>query len=279
MACASPDSPTLKLQNGKMQPWASRVESYVNEGQVPELRGLDLCSRCWKRPHLPCISNRAVLHKHLSGSNRPPQTQITSFLAVFLSGGGLWVIQSNRDLALICLVAPVLIGVPVHILDKRSQCSEANCSTNFHFSDTFLTGLQVSGLSGWSSTKGNVFCLSNASLVSEMFWPPIENIIKSIFLWKSCFHINFLFASTWKSSPLKFIPLCIWVYEHSCMVVINGNHCGKRGRSLLIRGGCGWGGRVVVLQPEGRQFNPQSSQQICMPKCPWARCWTLNCAS
>ena len=39
-------------------------------------------------------------------------------------------------------------------------------------------------------------------------------------------------------------------------------------------GGCGWGGRVVILQPEGRQFNPQSSQ-ICMPKCPWARCWTL----
>ena len=26
-------------------------------------------------------------------------------------------------------------------------------------------------------------------------------------------------------------------------------------------GGCGWGGRVVVLQPEGRQFDPQSSQK------------------
>ena len=38
-------------------------------------------------------------------------------------------------------------------------------------------------------------------------------------------------------------------------------------------------GRVVVLQPEGRQFDPQSSQKICMPKCPWARCWTPDCAS
>ena len=27
--------------------------------------------------------------------------------------------------------------------------------------------------------------------------------------------------------------------------------------SAVLRGGCGWGGRVVVLQPEGRQFNPQ----------------------
>ena len=29
----------------------------------------------------------------------------------------------------------------------------------------------------------------------------------------------------------------------------------------LIWGGCGWGGRVVVLQSEGRQFDPQSSQK------------------
>ena len=31
--------------------------------------------------------------------------------------------------------------------------------------------------------------------------------------------------------------------------------------SFLFWVGCGWGGRVVVLQPEGRQFNPQSSQR------------------
>ena len=31
--------------------------------------------------------------------------------------------------------------------------------------------------------------------------------------------------------------------------------------SYCIIGGYGWGGRVVVLQPEGRQFSPQSSQQ------------------
>ena len=37
------------------------------------------------------------------------------------------------------------------------------------------------------------------------------------------------------------------------------------------RGGCGWGVRVVVLQPVGGQFDPQSSQ-ICMPYdcvCDW----------
>ena len=39
-------------------------------------------------------------------------------------------------------------------------------------------------------------------------------------------------------------------------------------------GGCGWGGRVVVL---GSSI--PSLPKICMPKCPWARCWTPNCAS
>ena len=34
-------------------------------------------------------------------------------------------------------------------------------------------------------------------------------------------------------------------------------------------------GRAVVLQPEGRQFDPQSSPCACRR----ARCWTLNCPS
>ena len=30
---------------------------------------------------------------------------------------------------------------------------------------------------------------------------------------------------------------------------------------VTLHYGCGWGGRVVVLQPEGRQFDPQFSQK------------------
>ena len=35
-----------------------------------------------------------------------------------------------------------------------------------------------------------------------------------------------------------------------------------------------WHNASPNRRAEGRQFDPQSSQKICMLKCPWARCWT-----
>ena len=46
-------------------------------------------------------------------------------------------------------------------------------------------------------------------------------------------------------------------YDINVFVVVAVYH-----HILVHCGGCGWGGRVVVLQPEGRQFDPQSSQKM-----------------
>ena len=55
----------------------------------------------------------------------------------------------------------------------------------------------------------------------------------------------------------EYVVIRLW-----CLCVVK-----KITLSELILCGCGWGLAV------------QSQSSICMPKCPWARCWTPNCPS